>query len=90
MLRFKDFVPEQRDPPGFFARADYELFESTVNRASAWIEASHIEPIHVETVVLPNIHEAAETGSTDPDLRSSGEMSTYWHQIVRVWYRHPS
>ena len=35
--------------------------------------------------VLPNIH--LEDGSTDGALATSGEMSSQWFQVVRVWYR---
>ena len=89
MIQFKDFVPQQRTPPGFFSRADYEEFEATVERANHWIGSANVRVINVETVVLPNIHNAGEDGSTDPDLRAAGEVSTNWHQIVRVWYEGP-
>jgi hypothetical protein len=38
----------------------------------------------VETVVLPNIEETEDT--SEVAIRTSGEMSSYWYQVVRVWY----
>ncbi len=87
MIAFKDLVPEQNSPPRLLSESDYEQFESVVRRANAWITESQVKIINIETVVLPNIHQPQEEGSTDPELRASGE-SNYWHQIVRIWYEH--
>ena len=43
--------------------------------------------MHIETVVLPNIWSRFEEGSTDGSLGISGDSPSFWHQIVRVWYR---
>lgn len=86
MIAFKDFVPTASTTGGFFAQAQYEMLEQTVRRANDWIKASQKKIVNVETVVLPNIHLPYEDGSTDPELRSSGDMGTHWHQFVRVWY----
>jgi hypothetical protein len=34
--------------------------------------------------VLPNIGSAERTGEIE--IRTSGEMSSYWYQVVRVWF----
>lgn len=85
MIRFKDFVPQQRAQPSFFSAADFEQLESAVERANHWIESVHVKIMNIETVLLPNIHSAREEGSKDPDLRVMDPKS-YWHQVVRVWY----
>ncbi|MCA9218200.1 MAG: hypothetical protein KDB27_34265 [Planctomycetales bacterium] len=87
MIAFKDFAPEETVAPGFLRSAEFERFESATLRASDWIEKNNVNVVNIETVVLPSIHEPHEEGSTDPQLRSSGEYSTYWYQIIRVWYR---
>jgi hypothetical protein len=87
MLHHRDFVPQMRDPGGFFTAAEYDSFDAAVSAAGQWIDTTGVDVVTVETVVLPNIHRAGEEGSGDPALRSSGEMSSSWHQFVRVWYR---
>lgn len=87
MLHHRDFVPQVRDPGGFFKQAEYDSFDAAVSAAGQWIDTTGVDVVTLETVVLPNIHHTWEEGTGDPSLRSSGEMSTTWHQFVRVWYR---
>lgn len=87
MLHHRDFVPRMRDAGGFFSSPEFDSFDSAVAAAGQWIETTGVELVSVETVVLPNMHDSDEEGSRDPSLRSSGEMSSSWHQFVRVWYR---
>ncbi|QDU41116.1 hypothetical protein Mal4_54810 [Maioricimonas rarisocia] len=85
MLQFRDFVPRQLDPGGFFSASRYESLQHALDDANTWIGQTGVDVINVETVALPSIH--SEEGSEDVELRSSGEMGTYWHQFIRVWYR---
>ncbi|MFG0332352.1 MAG: hypothetical protein ACF8TS_03225 [Maioricimonas sp. JB049] len=85
MLQFRDFVPRQLSPGGMFSSARYASLQAALDEANSWIGQTGADVINVETVALPNIHE--ENGSEDVDLRSSGEVGTYWHQFIRVWYR---
>lgn len=87
MIRYVDFVPRQLAASGFFKGAEYESFDAAVEAASRWLDGLKGELVQVETVVLPNIHHDREEGSGDPSLRASGDLSSYWHQFVRVWYR---
>ncbi len=87
MIKFKDFVPEELTKAGFFTSATLEKFNDTLNRANHWIETQNIELINIETVILPNIHQSDEEGSSDTEIRTSGEMSSYWNQFIRVWYK---
>ena len=82
-LAFKDFKPEIKEK-GFFSNS-YEPFKDSLQRANDWISAENPEVLNVETVVLPNLRQ--EEGSEDPDLCSSGDFATTWHQFVRVWYK---
>ncbi len=87
MIWFRDFVPQIVQQPGFFQPGEYESFEEALELANQWIEASGVEIVSVETVVLPNIWSPYEEGSTDTALPPSGEMASHWHQFIRVWYR---
>lgn len=82
-LAFKDFTPEIKEK-GFF-KTSYESFQDALKRANDWIGAENPEVLHVETVVLPNLHQ--DEGSEDPALYSRGDFPTTWHQFVRVWYK---
>jgi hypothetical protein len=87
MIRFRDFVPQIVQQPGFFQPGEFESFEEALELAYQWIEATGVEVVNIETVVLPNIWSQYEEGSTDTALPTSGEMASEWHQFIRVWYR---
>ncbi|HEV7280139.1 MAG TPA: hypothetical protein VGN57_08005 [Pirellulaceae bacterium] len=87
MIWFRDFVPQILQQPGFFEPGRYQSFEEALDLANQWIEATGVEVVNVETVVLPNIWSQYEEGSTDTALPTSGEMASEWHQFIRVWYR---
>lgn len=80
-LAYKDFAPAVLNR-GFLS-TDYESLSSIVDRANQWISGQNVQVINVETVVLPNL-DGQESGNNG--IRSSGEMSSYWFQVVRVWY----
>ena len=89
-LKFKDFVPKQVKPKAFLSPAVYESVEETLKSLDQWVlDHPDIRIINIETVVLPNIHRADESGSGDPELRvKQSDMETArWHQFFRVWYR---
>jgi hypothetical protein len=94
MLAFRDFVPAMSRESLSFVQTlmaasgeKYDTFESAVEAAGVWIEHESVQVVSIETVVLPNIWESEEEGSADPALRTSGEVSSKWHQFIRVWYR---
>jgi hypothetical protein len=84
-IAFKDFFP-QVTRSGFLS-SDYESFTQVVERANAWMMASSVTVVNIETVVLPNVNTAEEAQQTN--IRTSGEMSSYWRQFIRVWYEAP-
>ena len=84
-IAFKDFFP-QVTRSGFLS-SDYEEFPAVVNRANEWIATSGVQVLNVETLVLPNVSD--EAGAMQTNIRTSGEMSSYWRQILRVWYEAP-
>lgn len=84
-VAFKDFFP-QVTRSGFLAN-DYESFMEVVNRANEWMATSGVQVLNVETVVLPNVN--AEGDAMQTNIRTSGEMSSYWRQFLRVWYEAP-
>jgi hypothetical protein len=84
-IAFKDFFP-QVTRSGFLS-SDYESFAQVVQRANDWMASSGVNVLNVETVVLPNVNTAEEAQQTN--IRTSGEMSSYWRQIIRIWYEAP-
>lgn len=84
-VAFKDFFP-QVTRSGFLS-SDYESFGQVVKRANEWMAASGVQVLSVETVVLPNVNTEDEALQTN--IRTSGEMSSYWRQFLRVWYEAP-
>ncbi len=83
LLHYKDFFPAVLKS-GFFS-TEYEALPATVARASQWACEFDIQVINVETVVLPNIE--SEENASQVGVRTSGDRSSYWYQIVRVWYK---
>jgi hypothetical protein len=81
-LAFQDFVPALLKP-GFFTN-EYESLVQTVDRANQWIAEANVEVINVETVQIPNITKNED--SIQNAARTSGDMSSFWFQVVRVWY----
>jgi len=81
-FKYKDFFPEVLSS-GFFSE-EHESLTATVARANQWVEARKVRVLNVETVVLPNIESAEEAGEVG--IRTSGEVSSHWYQVVRVWY----
>lgn len=66
----------------------HEALAVTVSRASDWATENGVRVINVETVVLPNIGDVEE--ASKPGLYTSGDMSSQWYQVVRVWYESPN
>ena len=86
-LKFADFQAQQLVSPGFLQEGQYTRLDQVLAEIQRWIDEQHIDVINVETVVLPNIYARKEEGTADVDLKTSGEISTTWHQFFRVWYR---
>jgi hypothetical protein len=84
-VAFKDFFP-QVTRSGFLS-SDYESFDQVVNRANEWMAGAGVHVLNVETLVLPNVNDGEEAVQTN--IRTSGEMSSYWRQLLRVWYEAP-
>ena len=81
-IAFKDFVPATTRS-GFFS-SDYEPLEFVVARANEWMASVGARVVNVETVLLPNVGEEGQ--SSQNGLRTSGEVSSHWFQVVRVWF----
>lgn len=86
MIYFKDFRPKiaGRKKILFMTVSDYEGISEVIPEMNDWISRHGLNVINVETVTLPNVD--SEEGSNDSHLRTSGEMSAHWFQIIRVWY----
>ena len=84
-LNYKEFFPAILKSGSF--STEHEALSETVARASEWVAASGIRVINVETVVLPNI--ARVEDASQIGLYTSGEMSSFWYQVVRVWFENP-
>ncbi len=85
-IGYKDFFPEVLKR-GLFS-TEQETVSATVDRANAWIAEAGVRVINVETVVLPNVENAED--ASEVGIRTSGELSSYWYQVVRVWFDYES
>jgi hypothetical protein len=81
-INYKDFFPTVVSS-GFFS-TEHEALSATVARVNEWAARASVRVINVETVVLPNVENAEEASKVG--IRTSGKMSSYWYQVVRVWY----
>ncbi len=86
MIEYRDFIPQQTEGPGFFSTARYESFDAALDSANEFVSSQSARILNVETVVLPNVWNADEGGTTDASIRTSGDVSSTWHQFIRVWY----
>ena len=86
MIKCKDFVPKIITKGGFFTTAKAQEFQSCLDHANKWISENKIQPINIETVVLPNIHDPLEEGSMDTNLDTLGDTTSSWNQFIRIWY----
>lgn len=86
MIAYADFIPRQTSGPGFFREAEYESFNAALHAANEFVSSRSLKVLNVETVVLPNVWDTSEEGTTDTSIRTSGDVSSTWHQFVRIWY----
>jgi hypothetical protein len=86
MIDYRDFIPKKTSGPGFFSSAQYQSFDAAVLAANAFVDGHSGKILNVETVVLPNVRDTSEDGTTDVSIRTSGDMASTWHQFIRVWY----
>jgi hypothetical protein len=87
MIEFKDFVPELLEEAGFLGEPKFQSFQQTVDACNGWLEANpELRVVHIETVVLPNVHHRFEEGSQDVNIREDEDYTTPWNQFVRVWF----
>jgi hypothetical protein len=54
-----------KDRGGFLRAPEFDTLRASVFGANRWIKERNIRVFNVETVVLPNIHQAHEEGSED-------------------------
>lgn len=86
MLKFKDFIPEMTEKPGWLREGTYASFEAAVDAANQWLSVHKVKLVNLETVVLPNIWSRFEEGSTDASIGTSGDSPSRWNQFLRCWY----
>tara|TARA_B100000609_G_C17222235_1_gene441037 strand:- start:6258 stop:6524 length:267 start_codon:yes stop_codon:yes gene_type:complete len=84
-LRYKDFVPKEKES-GLFTRS-FASLEETLEELNQWIWDRKVKVVNIETLVLPNIHAHYEEGREDTSLKTSGDMSARWYQVLRLWYK---
>lgn len=85
MIKCKDFVPEKKKG-GIFKSGSIQHFDEVLQELDVWLAADKKQIINIETVLLPNIHDAEEEGSQDTELWTGGESASKWYQLFRVWY----
>lgn len=85
-LAFRDFVPRDRTRMLALSRT-FETSAEVLARANAWIAAEGIEPLNVETLLLPGAPAGVEESPWYVELNAGPLALAQWHQVVRVWYR---
>lgn len=84
MLEFIDFVPEAEVS---MFNVNVNSLESAVKEMNEWLRINEaVEMVNVETLLLPSIHRSGNHSETTK-LRTAGETSSNWYQVVRLWYR---
>ncbi len=86
MIKHIDFTPKVTKKGGLFKSTEIEKFQDIVDLLNEWKNSNNATIISIETVVLPNIHDADEEGSEDTMLGTGRESSSHWYQLIRVWY----
>jgi hypothetical protein len=84
MIAFQDFAPAQLAPAA--GGVQCEPFDRAVVAANTWIQQYSVTVLNVETLLLPNVWNSTARGTLESRLHSSGDMSTHWYQVVRVWF----
>ena len=87
MIKHIDFTPKVTKKGGLFKSTQIEGFQDIIDTMNSWISENNPDVVNIETVVLPNIHDADEEGSEDTMLGTGRESSSHWYQIIRLWYR---
>ena len=83
-IRYQDFLPREVTPGGLMSNPTFEPLDSAVAAAGAWVAQNGVEPINVETVVVP-FAPGSPTSSALTTTFTSGNTSSF--QFVRLWYR---
>ena len=84
MLQFRDFVPQEVKGKWHEGKK-YEDFDAAVAAAGQWLQEEEIAPLEIETVVLPNIKDPTDDGTTDGAIVTVSGWAS-WHQFLRIWY----
>ena len=84
MLSYRDFAPDKGDKT--LTGVQWKGLDSALTAANSWIAQESIEPLHVETVVLPNMYAPGETGTGDAAVPVAFGMANFY-QFIRVWYQ---
>ncbi|MFN9374085.1 MAG: hypothetical protein ACK6D3_19550 [Planctomycetaceae bacterium] len=80
MLTYRDFRPQPLEKNFLGAVSKYEPMPVLMARINAWIESESIQPLNVETLLVPALVEELQSElNLDPSL-------VLHLQTVRVWY----
>jgi hypothetical protein len=85
MLKCQDFTPRRLEAGSLFHREHYQSLDDALEAANSFLAEHKIKPLHVETVVLPNLWRPHEDGTHDASLYA-GETVNNWNQFIRVWW----
>lgn len=85
-LAFRDFRPRLLDAGGIVTPPTFEPFEAVLAEANAWLEKTGVTVLNVETLLLPNLTLLTEKTTSQTSALTAVEGTTYWHQVLRVWY----
>lgn len=80
MLTYRDYRPLPQKWGFFGAVTKYETMPELMARINAWIESESIQPLNVETLLIPELNQEL------PSQLNLDPSEVLRLQTVRVWY----
>ena len=89
-IRYKDFAQQTTKGDGNFSGYtgyNYSKLDEALTAISSWIREEHINVLNIETLVLPTSIKDGTIQTNNSPMRVSGENSSSWYQVYRVWFK---
>ena len=95
-IRYKDFAQHVTKEAGIFSAlvakdarivSDYSSLDEVLAAIASWIKEEHINVLNIETLVLPTSINNGIIQTGNSPMLVSGENSSCWYQVCRVWFK---